>query len=146
MAETERHIADYDAGLRERLSALIEQGGERENRTGRGFAPTGKVSIERLRELLADTRFELPTVDHRCASDCIHGRPIPPEVTAASRPSGRGSGVVMGEHDHVAPELHAEHEAVECGAQYGHNPELCYHEKGHPGAHSNRYGTTWGQP
>lgn len=32
---------------------------------------------------------------------------------------------------------------VECGAQYGSNPDRCYHESGHPGPHSNRWGTTW---
>lgn len=30
-----------------------------------------------------------------------------------------------------------------CAAQYGSNPDLCYQAAGHPGTHSNRYGTTW---
>lgn len=41
--------------LRERLQKVIEAGGESENRNGRGWSPTGKVSVEYLRRLLAET-------------------------------------------------------------------------------------------
>lgn len=30
-----------------------------------------------------------------------------------------------------------------CGERYGSNPDPCHREANHPGAHSNRYGTTW---
>jgi len=51
--------------------------------------------------------------------------------------------------DDTAIERHAvgacQREASTCGVQYGDNPDRCYHEAGHTGSHSNRWGTTWGE-
>jgi hypothetical protein len=42
--------------------------------------------------------------------------------------------------DNDTPE---EGQGMRCDARYGKNPDLCYLQFNHRGAHSNRWGTTW---
>ncbi len=44
---------------------------------------------------------------------------------------------------HSAERDGAEGQGMYCGVQYGSNPDRCYLQSNHRGAHSNRWGTTW---
>lgn len=82
MPDQPRDSADHDAGLRGALRQLIEAGGERENKFGRGWSPTGTVSVETLEGLLAE--FPLSPAGGRDTTD--HGAPWIYEVVERVRP------------------------------------------------------------
>lgn len=79
-----------------------------------------------------------PSVQGRC-----------PSCGATSLFLGAGGYVTCSRATCSAPDaastlLEARLKSITCGARYGQNPEVCYHEASHVGPHSNRYGTTWG--